>query len=255
MTLLSMPSWTNPQPLKEQAAVKKTLQKTMAAKTGMKAEDPSMDAKNGDGTLKSPVVAEELNRGGFNRKGRGGMNGRGRVYQRSGNGGDNSRYIPMKNMMQNVDGVQVLVDDNIRSKNDKGKSVAESEKKRWSEDLRKYYDDKCADKAKVNLVEGLKWRISKLQKDISYGHNNVAMFANTKANESFLTEEVRNTWTEEMNAKYEGMVSEKVDNMIKKHFDENMMECMNDEVAEETHGSVMFVTQDMASNVAGSSST
>ncbi|GKC29399.1 hypothetical protein Tco_1036693 [Tanacetum coccineum] len=32
----------------------------MAAKTGMKAEDPSMDAKNGDGTLKSPVVAEEL---------------------------------------------------------------------------------------------------------------------------------------------------------------------------------------------------
>ncbi|GJU33875.1 hypothetical protein Tco_1182229 [Tanacetum coccineum] len=60
MTLLSMPSWTNPQPLKEQAAVKKTLQKTMAAKTGMNAEDLSMDAKNRDGTLKSPVVAEEL---------------------------------------------------------------------------------------------------------------------------------------------------------------------------------------------------
>ncbi|GJX98114.1 putative reverse transcriptase domain-containing protein [Tanacetum coccineum] len=34
--------------------------KTMAAKTGMNAEDLSMDAKNRDGTLKSPVVAEEL---------------------------------------------------------------------------------------------------------------------------------------------------------------------------------------------------
>ncbi|GJY78592.1 RNA-directed DNA polymerase, eukaryota, reverse transcriptase zinc-binding domain protein [Tanacetum coccineum] len=212
------------------------------------------------------------------------MNGRGIVYQRSGNGGDNSRYIPMKNMMQNVDGVQVLVDDNIGSRNDKGKcvsknndglkkqamkhnvikiknsfNVAESEKKRWSEDLRKYYDDRCADKAKVNLIEGLKWRISKLQKDISYGHNNVAMFANIKANKSCkkimqetgMTHNQAYFKTEEMNAKYEGMVSEKVDDMIKKQFDENMIECMNDEVAEETHGSVMFVTQDMASNVAG----
>ncbi|GJZ67450.1 RNA-directed DNA polymerase, eukaryota, reverse transcriptase zinc-binding domain protein [Tanacetum coccineum] len=289
------------------------------------------------------------NRGSFNRRGRGGMNGRGGIYQMSGVSGDNGRFVPVKNVMQNVDEVQVLMGDNVAGRKDKGKAVfksndrlkkqavkqnviniknsfnalveeiveegddewiqekskidlacdlgmkiTEGEKKRWSKDLRKYYDDKCAVKAKDNLVEGLKWRISKLQKDISYGHNNVAMLANTKANESckeimketrmthnqaylkvydeiyrdelnkikewvgekqlaevelfflseqVLTDEVRNSWTEEMIAKFKGLVGERVDDMIKKQFEENMMECMNDEVAEETHGSYAFLVK------------
>ncbi|GKF99348.1 hypothetical protein Tco_0298131, partial [Tanacetum coccineum] len=39
---------------------------------------------------------------------------------------------------------------------DLGMKITEGEKKRWSKDLRKYYDHKCAVKAKDNLVEGLK---------------------------------------------------------------------------------------------------
>ncbi|PWA63808.1 ATPase, F1/V1/A1 complex, alpha/beta subunit, Zinc knuckle CX2CX4HX4C [Artemisia annua] len=66
---------------------------------------------------------------------------------------------------------------------DLGMQIAESEKLRWSKDLKKYFDDKCTVKANSKLVEGLKWRISKLQKDISYGHTNIAMNAKLKADE------------------------------------------------------------------------
>lgn len=58
-----------------------------------------------------------------------------------------------------------------------------SEKTRWSKDLVKYYNDKCNAKAKHKLMEGLRWRVSKLQKDISYGHNNVVMNAIKNADE------------------------------------------------------------------------
>ncbi|PWA61292.1 hypothetical protein CTI12_AA374240 [Artemisia annua] len=39
---------------------------------------------------------------------------------------------------------------------DLGMQIADSEKRRWSNDLRKYYDDKCNAKAKNKLMEGLK---------------------------------------------------------------------------------------------------
>ncbi|PWA59690.1 hypothetical protein CTI12_AA388830 [Artemisia annua] len=58
-----------------------------------------------------------------------------------------------------------------------GMQIADGEKFRWSMDLKKYYDDKCNAKVKGRMIEGLNWRISKLQKDISYGHSNIAMNA------------------------------------------------------------------------------
>ncbi|PWA76577.1 hypothetical protein CTI12_AA232490 [Artemisia annua] len=66
---------------------------------------------------------------------------------------------------------------------DLGMTVADSEKSRWSKDLKKYYEEKCNNKAKGRMMEGLKWRIDKLQKDISYGHTNIAMQAKLKADE------------------------------------------------------------------------
>ncbi|PWA99896.1 zinc knuckle CX2CX4HX4C [Artemisia annua] len=66
---------------------------------------------------------------------------------------------------------------------DLGMIVADSEKSRWSKDLKKYYEEKCNNKAKGRMMEGLKWRIDKLQKDISYGHTNIAMQAKLKADE------------------------------------------------------------------------
>ncbi|PWA97399.1 RpoB, chloroplast [Artemisia annua] len=66
---------------------------------------------------------------------------------------------------------------------DLGMQIAEGEKSRWSKDLKKYYEDKCNSKAKSRMMEGLKWRIDKLQKDISYGHTNIAMNAKLKADE------------------------------------------------------------------------
>ncbi|PWA56001.1 zinc knuckle CX2CX4HX4C [Artemisia annua] len=66
---------------------------------------------------------------------------------------------------------------------DLGMTVADSEKRRWSKDLRNYYEEKCNNKAKGKMIEGLKWRIAKLQKDISYGHTNIAMQAKLKADE------------------------------------------------------------------------
>ncbi|PWA39662.1 ATPase, F1/V1/A1 complex, alpha/beta subunit, Zinc knuckle CX2CX4HX4C [Artemisia annua] len=66
---------------------------------------------------------------------------------------------------------------------DLGMQIADSEKRRWSNDLRKYYEDKCNAKAKNKLMDGLKWRISKLSKDISYGHNYSAVNAKKNADE------------------------------------------------------------------------
>ncbi|PWA39596.1 hypothetical protein CTI12_AA570360 [Artemisia annua] len=66
---------------------------------------------------------------------------------------------------------------------DLGMQIAESEKLRWSNDLSKYYEDKCNANARNRMIEGLKWRISKLQKDISYGHTNIAVNAKLKADE------------------------------------------------------------------------
>lgn len=54
---------------------------------------------------------------------------------------------------------------------------------------------------------------------------------------------------------YESLVGQEVDDMIKKHFEEGIIEGMEEEVAKETHGNADFMTQDMASNVVGNSST
>ena len=189
---------------------------------------------------------------------------------------------------------------------DLGMSIAESEKLRWSKDLKKYHEDKCSTKANNKMMEGLKWRISKLHKDISYGHTNIDMNAKLKADELckeimkdtgvthdqaymkaydecyrtelgiidgwvkekqkaevelfflsdlVLTDGVRNTWTEEMVQQYESLVGVQVDGMLQKQFDEDIMTSMGDEVGSENHGNAEFMTQDMASNVIGSSST
>ncbi|GJZ52154.1 RNA-directed DNA polymerase, eukaryota, reverse transcriptase zinc-binding domain protein [Tanacetum coccineum] len=270
-------------------------------------------------------------KGGYNGSGRGSFNGRGGmsegggVYQRVNNEIKNNKNVAVKRSRQVVDGVQVMEDENsgkwvirnsfgvlsddtvevgsdewnqIKSKIDLacdlGMQIDSNEKKRWPKDLSKYYKDKCDAKVKVNMIERLKWRISKLQKDIVYGHQNVAMKANDMAEkqcvklmkekgiirnqaylkvydeiysgellkiddwrvekrkaevelffyfEKELTEEVRNTWTDEMVVRYETLVGKKVDEMIIKNFNEGIVDCMEDKVAEETSGSTMFMTR------------
>ncbi|PWA40894.1 zinc knuckle CX2CX4HX4C [Artemisia annua] len=116
-----------------------------------------------------------------------------------GNEKTNNNVKPKKNVnvknsfdvlaKESVDSVDVGSDEwvQMRSKIDLacelGMEIAESEKIRWSKDLDKYYKDKCNAKAKNKLMEGLRWRVSKLQKDISYGHNNAVMNAKKNADE------------------------------------------------------------------------
>ncbi|GJW77555.1 hypothetical protein Tco_0139237 [Tanacetum coccineum] len=125
--------------------------------------------------------------------------------------GVGSKYVLVKNKIQVVkvvDDVQVMDEKGGDAMKDKGKTIltveiggdewvqmkgkidfacnlgmqiGESEKCRWSKDLVKYYEDKCKDKARTNMVEALKWRTSKLQKDISYGNTNVSKVANEEA--------------------------------------------------------------------------
>ncbi|PWA35274.1 zinc knuckle CX2CX4HX4C [Artemisia annua] len=145
------------------------------------------------------------NKGGFSNRGRGGYNGRGGMAQRNTNEGNNLRFVPVESSAkklddalimegkckakESVDSVDVGSDEwvQMRSKIDLacelGMEIAESEKIRWSKDLDKYYKDKCNAKAKNKLMEGLRWRVSKLQKDISYGHNNAVMNAKKNADE------------------------------------------------------------------------
>ncbi|PWA43665.1 Zinc knuckle CX2CX4HX4C [Artemisia annua] len=175
-----------------------------------------------------------VNRGGFNGRGRGGMQGRSGMVQRGGNENFNVKYVPVENGGRKIDDGMVMegkINENTQNKgkgifgaNDVvgkaktknvtsvkntfevlakegvdsvdvgsdewvqmkskidlacglGMSIAESEKIRWSEDLVKYYNDKCNAIPKSKLMEGLKWRIAKLQKDISYGHNSAIMNA------------------------------------------------------------------------------
>ncbi|PWA81746.1 hypothetical protein CTI12_AA183950 [Artemisia annua] len=93
---------------------------------------------------------------------------------------------------ESMDSVDIGSDEwvQLRSKIDLscklGMEIVESEKTRWSKDLVKYYKDKCNEKAKQKLMEGLRWRIAKLQKDISYGHNNTVMNAKMNADELWI---------------------------------------------------------------------
>ena len=46
-----------------------------------------------------------------------------------------------------------------------------------------------------------------------------------------------------------------LDGILQKQFEEDIITSMGDEVGSESHGNAEFMTQDMASNVIGSSST
>ncbi|PWA52672.1 hypothetical protein CTI12_AA451060 [Artemisia annua] len=183
-----------------------------------------------------------VNRGGFNGRGRGrnGMMGRSNVNQRSNYENHSMRYVQVEGGVKTVDEAQVWETKNKGNQGNKGKNVlnsndglsnknkgekkisiqnsfgvlanevveegsvewsqmrkkidlacdlgmqiAESEKTKWSDDLRKYYEGKCAAKAKGKMMEGLKWRILKLQKDIQYGNSNTVMNAKRNADELF----------------------------------------------------------------------
>ncbi|GKA81855.1 gag-pol polyprotein [Tanacetum coccineum] len=62
-----------------------------------------------------------------------------------------------------------------------GMQIEDNEKKRWSYDLVKYYDDKCDVQVKVNMIAGLRWRIAKLQKDIVNRNTCVSRVASEEA--------------------------------------------------------------------------
>ncbi|GKE92149.1 hypothetical protein Tco_1573244, partial [Tanacetum coccineum] len=154
-------------------------------------------------------------RGGYNvrgRGGRGGMNGRGGIYQKENNESVGMKFVPVRNVGKRVDNVQVIEGEGSGNWANKGKNVDnakseavkktyekkpvtvknsfdalvedlidESEKKRWSGDLIKYYADKCEAKARQNLIAGLKWRIAKLKQDIVHGNTYVSKVANEEA--------------------------------------------------------------------------
>ncbi|GJW59910.1 gag-pol polyprotein [Tanacetum coccineum] len=161
------------------------------------------------------------NRGGFNGRGRGGMNGRGGmigrggVYQRGSNDGNVIKCVPVKDGGHMVDNVQVIKDKNSSSKVDKGKNVINDtngcERKvadknvvnvknnfmviangiieiggdEWMQ-MKKKIDLACELGMQIdtNMIEGLKWRISKLKKDISYGHNKFETLDGMKVNDT-----------------------------------------------------------------------
>ncbi|PWA89874.1 hypothetical protein CTI12_AA106820 [Artemisia annua] len=134
-------------------------------------------------------------------RGRNGMMGRGNMSQRNSYGNNGVRFVQVENGANKVDETQVWETKNKSKQDNKGKSVSvsneglnnknkevveegsdewiqmrkkidlacdlgmqivDSEKTKWSEDLKKYYTDKCDAKAKGKMMEGLKWRISKL---------------------------------------------------------------------------------------------
>ncbi|PWA70379.1 RNA-directed DNA polymerase, eukaryota, Reverse transcriptase zinc-binding domain protein [Artemisia annua] len=99
-------------------------------------------------------MSYNMNRGGFNNRGRGrnGMMGRGNMSQRNGYENNGVRFVQVESGANKVDETQ----------------IADNEKTKWSEDVKKYYKDKCDAKAKGKMMEGLKWRISMLQKDIHH---------------------------------------------------------------------------------------
>ncbi|PWA89152.1 CASP-like protein 5A2 [Artemisia annua] len=105
------------------------------------------------------------------------------------NGNQSNGYYGNRGAKEDINEVEVGSDEWVQMRKkidlacDLGMSIAESEKLRWSKDLKKYHEDKCSTKANNKMMEGLKWRISKLHKDISYGHTNIAMNAKLKADE------------------------------------------------------------------------
>ncbi|GJV40134.1 RNA-directed DNA polymerase, eukaryota, reverse transcriptase zinc-binding domain protein [Tanacetum coccineum] len=141
---------------------------------------------------------------------------------------------------------------------DLGMKIADNEKKIWSKDLRKYYDDKCTMKAKANMIEGLNWRITKLQKDIVYGNQNVAIAAQKSADVACKKVMVEQGITQNQaflmvyDEIYRGELKKihdwKVDTMIMEQFDKGLKNYMDDEVAEENHRCAKFMTEDIVSN-------
>ncbi|GJV66510.1 RNA-directed DNA polymerase, eukaryota, reverse transcriptase zinc-binding domain protein, partial [Tanacetum coccineum] len=155
-----------------------------------------------------------------------------------------------------------------------GMQIDDNEKKRWSEDLKKYYDDKCEANIKKNMISGLKWRIAKLQQDIVHINTYVTSVATEGAEkyelmkikrlkleqqkaevdlffyaEEVLTDAVRENWTDEMIQQYEGLMGEKVDKMMNDSFQGSALEKMDEEVAEVTSGTAEFMVRDEVSNV------
>ncbi|GJZ68963.1 probable L-cysteine desulfhydrase, chloroplastic [Tanacetum coccineum] len=248
-------------------------------------------------------------RGGMN--GRGGLSGgRGGVYQRENNEGvvghrankgenvDNAKSGSVKKTNEKTRvtikiSFDALVDESVEIGGDEwvqmrgkmdlatelGMQIDESEKKRWSKDLIKYYADKCEAKARQNLIAGLKWRIAKLKQDIVHGNTYVSKVANEEAekqcvalmktdgitrnkafgkiyDETYRCELIKindrrleETWNDEMIEQYETLMGEKVDKMMKDGFQEGFVQSMDEEVAEDTSNSAKFMTRDEVQNV------
>ncbi|GJU44801.1 RNA-directed DNA polymerase, eukaryota, reverse transcriptase zinc-binding domain protein [Tanacetum coccineum] len=219
---------------------------------------------NGDGGWQD---VRKSNRNEASSSGRGGMNGRGglsggrgSVHQRENNEGIGMKFVPMRNVGKRVDNVHVIEGESSGSKANKDKNVDnaksgtikmtnekaemrgkidlatelgmeidENEKKRWYEDLIKYYADKCEAKARQNLIVGIKWRITKLKQDIIHRNTYVSK-------------------TDEMIEQYEILMGEKVDKMME-GFQEDLVQSMGEEVVEDTSDSAKFMTRDEVHNV------
>ncbi|GJY65952.1 RNA-directed DNA polymerase, eukaryota, reverse transcriptase zinc-binding domain protein [Tanacetum coccineum] len=122
-----------------------------------------------------------------------------------------------------------------------GMQIDEREKKRWSEDLIKYYADKCKAKARQNLIVGLKWRIAKLKQDIVHGNTYVSKVANEDAEKQCMA--LMKTGGITRNQAFgkiydETYRSELIEaKMMKESFQEGFVQSMDEEVAEDTSDS------------------
>nr|GEV77206.1 hypothetical protein [Tanacetum cinerariifolium] len=67
--------------------------------------------------------------------------------------------------------------------------------------------------------------------------------------EEVLTEEIRDTWTDEMIVQYEGLMGEKVRKIMNESLQGSQMECMDDEVVEDISGTPKFMARNEVSNV------
>ncbi|PWA48403.1 hypothetical protein CTI12_AA491350 [Artemisia annua] len=153
---------------------------------------------------------------------------------------------------------------------DLGMQFSVEEMGRWSKDLKKYYEEKCASKEKGKKIIELQSKMSKLQKDISYSNRNVAMTAKDKADklcnmgmiEDGLTRNQNfskvydNAYKEELKRINE-LVREKGKAEVEFFVEteqvmteevKSVLDKMEDEVAEETNGNANFMTQNVVSN-------
>ncbi|GKD59350.1 hypothetical protein Tco_1296859, partial [Tanacetum coccineum] len=185
-------------------------------------------------------------RGGYNvrgRGGRGGMNGRGGIYQKENNESVGMKFVPVRNVGKRVDNVQVIEGEGSGNWANKGKNVdnakSEAVKKTYgiirNQVFGKIYDETY--RSELIKINDMRSEQQRAEVELFFYSGGV------------LSNAVRETWTDDMIEQYETLMGEKVDKMMKEDLQEGFVQSMDEEVAEDTSDSAMFMSRDEVQNV------